>query len=156
MILDFRPERHAGSVRGADSVLQELKAYWEFSRTGTSLPLSENLFLSDLVDEMPHVVLAYQHKQRFQVEFAGEAAADLLGGNPIGATTVPDGGLPPAVARCIRRAAERREPVLSTSGGIRIICLPFDAASGEVELVLAGLAEVPALETSGTVVSLMR
>jgi hypothetical protein len=156
MILDFRPERRAGSIERVDSVLRGLRAYWEFSRTDASLPLSENLFLSDLVDEMPHVVLAYQDRQRFQVEFAGEAAADLLGGNPIGATTAPKGGLPPAVARCIRRSAEDREPVLSTAAGIRIICLPFGGAGGEVELVLAGLAEVTVLQNSGTVVSLMR
>ncbi|WP_420403679.1 hypothetical protein [Nisaea sp.] len=156
MILDFRPERRAGSGERVDTVLRGLRAYWEFSRTDAPLPLSEHLFLSDLVDEMPHVVLAYHDNQRFQVEFAGEAAADLLGGSPIGATTGPNGGLPPALARCIRRSAERREPVVSTAAGFRIICLPFGAVSGDVDLVLAGLAEVAMLETGGTVVSLMR
>lgn len=156
MILDFRPERRAGSIERVDSVLQGLRAYWELSRADASLPLSENLFLSDLVDEMPHVVLAYHDRQRFQVEFAGETAADLLGGNPIGATTAPNGGLPPAVTRCIRRSAERREPAVSTAAGIRIICLPFGGGGDDVELVLAGLAEVAIQENSGTVVSLMR
>lgn len=156
MILDFTPERHAEPTGRTSSVLRELRAYWEYTRSGAGLPLSEDLFLSDLVDEMPYVLLAYEDKARFQIEFAGDAAADLLGGDPVGATTGSNSQLPPAIVQCIRSAAERREPAVATGAGIRIICLPFGAASGDVDLVLAGLDDDVIAEERGTVVSLVR
>lgn len=155
MILDFKPERRAGSVEPGDSVLEGLNAYWEYSRGGERLPLSENLFLSDLVDEMPHVLLAYRDNRLFQVEFAGDNAADLLGGSPIGATTAPHDGLPAAVSESIIASAERSAPARAAGAGLRVLCLPFAGAGGDVDLVLAGLANAKP-GGGGTVVSFRR
>ncbi|UUX51415.1 hypothetical protein NUH88_06890 [Nisaea acidiphila] len=156
MILDFTPERHAEPSGRTSWILRDLRAYWEYARKGSGLPLSEDLFLSDLVDEMPYVLLAYEDRARFQIEFAGDAASDLLGGNPIGATTGSNSQLPSAIVQCIRACAERREPAVATGAGIRIICLPFGAASGEVDLVLAGLDDAPVSGDRGKVVTLVR
>jgi hypothetical protein len=158
MILDFKPDRRFAQVEPLSPVLRDLRVYWDFSRAQLTLPLSENLFISDLVDEMPYVLLVYGENSRFQVEFAGDTAGGLLGGTPIGATTEPDGGLPGELTRCILAAAKSREPASGSIGGMQILCLPFSGEFGAVDVVLVGLVSVDneAARTGGTVVSLVR
>ena len=158
MILNFQPDRRFAQMEPLSSVLRDLRVYWDFSRAQLTLPLSENLFISDLVDEMPHVLLVYGEKSRFQVEFAGDAAADLLGGTPIGATTEAGGGLRDELTRCILAAAKTGEPAPGGMDGMQILCLPFCGEFDDVDVVLVGLVATANLEsrTGGTVVSLVR
>ena len=138
--------------------MSQLKDYWDFSRAQKSLPLSEALFISDLVDQMPYVLLAYEEKCRFKIEFAGETAACLLGGNLIGATTEPGSELPQALTRCILNAAASREPAFGSMGAMQTLCLPFSGGCGTVDVVLVGLVDTAGsgAKTAGTVISLIR
>ncbi|WP_193172555.1 hypothetical protein [Nisaea nitritireducens] len=158
MILNFKPDRRFAQTEPLSPILRDLRVYWDFSRAQLTLPLSENLFISDLVDEMPYVLLAYGENSRFQVEFSGDAAADLLGGTPIGATTEPGGNLPTALSRCILAAAETQEPASGAMGEMQILCLPFSGEFGTVDVVLVGLVGIASAEvhTGGTVISLVR
>ena len=158
MIVDFQLDRRLAHAEPLSPVLRDLKVYWDFSRAQLVLPLSENLFLSDLVDEMPHVLLAYGENARFQIEFAGEAAAGLLGGEPIGATTEPGEGLPDELTRCILTAAQCHEPASGSADGMQFLCLPFSGAFAAVDVVLIGLVCVASMEirAGGTVISLGR
>lgn len=158
MILNFEPDRRSTQVEPLSPILRDLKVYWDFSRAQLSLPLSENLFISDLVDEMPYVLLAYGEKSRFQVEFAGDAAAGLLGGTPIGATTEPGSDLPEPLSRCILAAAETQEPASGAIGEMQILCLPFSGEFGSVDVVLVGLVGIAGVDfrAGGTVISLVR
>ena len=129
-----------------------------FFRAQQPLPLSEALFISDLVDQMPYVLLAYEEKRRFKIEFAGETAACLLGGSLIGATTEPGSELPQALIRCILNAAASREPAFGSMGAMQTLCLPFSGDSGTVDVVLVGLVDTAGsgAKTAGTVISLIR
>jgi len=158
MILNFQPDRRFALTEPLSPVLRDLRVYWDFSRAQLTLPLSENLFISDLVDEMPHVLLVYGENSRFQVEFAGDAASGLLGGAPIGATTEPNGGLPGELTSCILAAAKSEEPASGSICGMQILSLPFSGEFGEVDVVLVGLVRVDNEDarTGGTVISLVR
>ncbi|MEO9902285.1 MULTISPECIES: hypothetical protein [Alphaproteobacteria] len=158
MILDFQSDRRFAQTEHLSPVLRDLRVYWDFSRAKLTLPLSENLFISDLVDEMPYVLLVYGEKSRFQVEFTGDAAAGLLGGQVIGATTEAGGGLPDELTSCILTAAKSQEPASGSIGGMQILCLPFSGEFGEVDVVLVGLVSVEneAAHIGGTVISLVR
>ncbi len=158
MILNFQPDKRFAQTEPLSPVLRDLRVYWDFSRAQLTLPLSENLFISDLVDEMPYVLLVYGENSRFQVEFAGDAATGLLGGEAIGATTESDGGLPDELTGCILAAAKSQEPTSGSIGGMQILCLPFSGEFGEIDVVLVGLVSVDneAARAGGTVISLVR
>ena len=158
MIVNFEQVRRSEQFEPLSPVLGQIKDYWNFSRAQQPLPLSENLFISDLVDQMPHILLAYEEKRRFQIEFAGETAACLLGGGLIGATTEPGSDLPQELIRCILKAAASREPAFGSVGAMQTLCLPFSGDSGTVDIVLVGLADTAGagVKTAGTVISLGR
>lgn len=159
MILSFKPGRRFTQSGPQSQILRGLQTYWELSRAQLNLPQSESLFISDLVNEMPYVLLVYGEKARFQVEFAGDAATDFLGAAPIGATTEPSGGLPRQLASCILLAAKTEEPSSGVTDGLQILCLPFAGEGNEVNVVLVGIVRKTCehtLHVGGSVVSLVR
>lgn len=155
MILSFEKERRVAPVERIGPVLSDLLAYWEYSKEGEALPLSEHLFLSDLMQEMPHLMLAYLHEGQFQIEFAGASATALFGTNPMGATSGPGQGLPSFVAGAIRSAAESRSVQHAAEADMRLLCLPFRGRADAVDLVLIAVTET-ASEHVAEVVSLVR
>ena len=56
--------------------LDYLHTYWEEARTEDWLPLADDLFLGDLVEPMPHLLLAYHDVDgdAYRIEFAGASA----------------------------------------------------------------------------------
>ncbi len=68
--------------------LLRLHAVWEDQRADAALPDADELFLADLAELIPHLLLACRHEEigGFRIEFAGAAAAALLGLQPVGET----------------------------------------------------------------------
>lgn len=156
MILRFESERLKEPSWKKNEVLAGLYDYWLANSTPYGAPLSESLFLSDLVSEMPHMMLAYACRGAFRVEFAGQNVRSLLGEDPIGWTT---GGrakaaLPRAVADCVAQAGRLGAPRSAVDAGMIVLSLPFASDVGSIDLVMSGLC--PAAGQPAEVVALRR
>ncbi|MCR9175152.1 MAG: hypothetical protein NXI19_04020 [Alphaproteobacteria bacterium] len=76
MVLDMSGFEMRWRLPAAIRWLDFLHAYWEEARTEDWLPLADDLFLGDLVEPMPHLMLAYHDVDgdAYRIEFAGAAA----------------------------------------------------------------------------------
>lgn len=139
--------------------LERLMAVWHDQRAGAALPAADELFLADMAELIPHLVLAYRDEETdgFRIEFAGAAARELLPLEPVGVIPEecpiehPLAWLGTGFAR-VRRPAV---PGLIWMRAERMagLFLPYGAFDGRVTLVLAGIARWPG-DDGATVVPL--
>lgn len=142
--------------------LDTLHDFWSALRAGDGVPRAEELYLTDLVETMPFLLLAYRHGRGFRIEFAGDVASRLIGTDLTGACPTrrdPD-PLRASLARGIGTAdgltAAGAGRLASGDGALAAIYLPFaDAverpgpgsveggAAPAVALVMVGLARDP-------------
>jgi hypothetical protein len=130
--------------------LEDLQAYWEDQRAGAALPDGDELFLADLCEVMPNLLLAYLDPLRrtFRIEFAGASARGLLGGTLIG--QYPEHAEPGTALSWIGAGyagAGRLLPagvVQIRHGDLMATHLPYRNARGAVGLILTAVAHHPA------------
>lgn len=137
-----------GDVAGVtgDKVLDGLRDYWRRQCGAAPAPRSDGLYLSDLIREMPHILMCFRDGARFRIEFAGCEAQDLLGFDRTGEELRFDDSerILAGVARAGAIAARKRQPELSRGDGWMAIQLPFveacfAEACEEVSVLLVGL-----------------
>lgn len=135
--------------------LTRLQAVWEDQRADAVLPDAEELFLADLADLLPRLLLASRDPGdgRLRVEFAGAAARVLLAVDPVGPLpeVMPEDDSLTWVADGLRRVCRLAVPAPHWARAEdRIgLFLPYGGFDGRVALVLAGLARWPP-STQGT------
>lgn len=129
--------------------LERLIAVWHDQRAGAALPDAHELFLADMAEMIPNLVLAYRDEETddFEIEFAGAAARALLPLEP--------GGLVPE--RCpiehplawlgtgftrVRRPAMPGMIWMREQGLVGLF-LPYGGFDGRVTLILAALTRWP-------------
>lgn len=80
MVLDMLEFEMRWRLPASIRWLDYLHTYWHEARTGDWMPLADKLFLGDLVEPMPHLLLAYHDVDgdAYRVEFAGAAARSEL------------------------------------------------------------------------------
>jgi len=141
--------------------LERLVAVWRDQRAGATLPAADELFLADMAEMIPHLLLAYRDEDTddFEIEFAGAAARALLPLEPVGVVPErcpiehPLAWLGTGFAR-VRRPAVPGLLWMRAEGLVGLF-LPYGAFDGRVTLVLAGIARWP-VDDDGTVVPLRR
>lgn len=148
--------------------LDYLHAHWDETRADDLLPLSDELFLGDFVEAMPHLLLAYHDVDGdcFRVEFAGEAAraalaqcpgsapvksdfmaGDLVGSRPeLGATGAASAWLGAGYAAARRLVLPGAIHV--RHGDLLALHLPYGDDEGNVRVILSGIARWPAEASS--------
>ncbi|WP_028795553.1 hypothetical protein [Thalassobaculum salexigens] len=128
----------------------DLRRYWDDQRAGADLPDADELFLADLCEIMPSLLLAYLDPLRgsYRIEYAGAITRALLGGDLLGlypewaepGTTLSWIGagyagsgrlIPPGIVQI------RHQDLMATH-------LPYRNATGKVGLILTALAKRPA------------
>ena len=141
MIVELSSRRTDLERSTEDRVLEELRAYWQVQRGAARAPLSDGLYLSDLVDEMPYVLLCFRDAGAFRIEFAGAEAQDMLGFDPTGEVLRPEDSEPvlATMARCAAVTALRPAPEVSQGDGWKALLLPFVDPDHRVTVLLVGL-----------------
>lgn len=146
--------------------LGRLQAAWEDQRADAGLPAADELFLADLAELVPSLVLAYRDEETdgFRIEFAGAAARAQLELEPVG--EIPEHGpIEHPLAWLGTGFVGARRPAVPgprwLRRGDRIgLFLPYGAFDGRVILILAGLARWPGVagvvDRAGRVVPLRR
>ncbi|MDF1792117.1 MAG: hypothetical protein P1U88_09415 [Thalassobaculaceae bacterium] len=127
----------------------DLRRYWDDQRAGAALPDADELFLADLCEIMPNLLLAYFDPLRdaFRIEFAGAIARVLLGGDLIG--QYPEWAEPGTALSWIGAGyagAGRLVPpgiVQIRLQDLMATHLPYRDARGKVGLILTALARRP-------------
>lgn len=146
--------------------LARLRATWEDQRADAGLPAADELFLADLAELVPSLVLACRDEVTggFRIEFAGAAARRLIELEPVG--EIPEHG--PAehpLAWLGTGFVAARRPAMPGARWLRRgdrigLFLPYGAFDGRVTLILAGIARWPAVvgivDRAGRVVPLRR
>ncbi len=128
----------------------DLRRYWDDQRAGADLPDADELFLADLCEIMPSLLLAYFDPRRgsFRIEYAGSITRTLLGGELLG--LYPEGAEPGSMLSWIGAGyagAGRLVPpgiVQIRHGDLMATHLPYRNAGGKVGLILTALAQRPA------------
>jgi|GEM_PF-5726252 len=71
---------------GGPEWFDDLRRYWDDQRAGAALPDADELFLADLCEIMPNLLLAYFDPLRlaFRVEYAGSITRNVLGDPLVG------------------------------------------------------------------------
>lgn len=131
--------------------LGRLRTLWEDQRAEAALPAADELFLADMAELVPNLVLASRDEETelFRVEFAGASAKDLLALDPVG--TIPEhepiehpvAWLGAGFLRVRRPAVPG--PHWLRRGDIVGLFMPYGAFDGRVTLILAGIARWPAV-----------
>ncbi|WP_420562516.1 hypothetical protein [Thalassobaculum sp.] len=127
----------------------DLRRYWDDQRAGSDLPDADELFLADLCEIMPSLLLAYLDPLRgsFRIEYAGSITRTLLGGELLGA--YPEWAEPGTVLSWIGAGyagAGRLTPpgiVQMRHQDLMAAHLPYRNAGGKVGLILTALAQRP-------------
>ena len=142
--------------------LERLVAVWQDQRAGAALPDAHELFLADMAEMIPNLLLAYRDEEtdEFEIEFAGAAARALLPLEPVG--LVPErcpAGHPLAwLGTGFARVRRPAVPGLIWMRDEALVglFLPYGAFDGRVTLILAGLARWPTVgdDSDPTVVPL--
>lgn len=130
--------------------LARLHAMWEDQRADLVLPDADELFLADMAELIPHLILAYREESTagFRVEFAGAAVRDMLALEPVG--TIPeDQALAHPLAWLAAGFLRVRRPAAPGPAWVRWegllgLFLPYGAFDGRVTMILAGIARWPA------------
>lgn len=140
--------------------MERLVAVWNDQRGEAALPDADELFLADMAELIPHLVLASRDDgtDDFRIDFAGAAARSLLELEPVG--EVPERcpqGHP--LAWLGTGFAQVRRPAIPgliwmREQGRLGLFLPYGGFDGRVTLILAGIAAWPA-EDRGAVVPLL-
>lgn len=146
--------------------LGRLQAAWQDQRADAGLPAADELFLADLAELVPSLVLADRDEvtDGFRIAFAGAAARALLELEPVG--EIPEHGpIEHPLAWlgtgfvAVRRPAMPGPRWLRRSDRIGLF-LPYGAFDGRVTLILAGIARWPGVagvvDPAGRVVPLRR
>lgn len=142
---DDAPGRLPGSARR----LERLIAVWHDQRAEAALPAADELFLADMAELVPHLVLAYRDDDTdgFRIEFAGAAARALLPLEPVGVMPEdcpaehPLAWLGAGFARVRRPAVPGL--IWMRAEGLVGLFLPYGAFDSRVTLILAGIARWP-------------
>lgn len=144
--------------------LGRLLAVWDDQRADAALPDADELFLADLAEIVPNLVLAYRDDRTdcFRIDFAGAAARALLALEPVGTVPEHEVSAHPLAWLGIGFVRARRPavpgPQWVRSGAAIGLFLPYGAFDGRVTLILAGVARWPAAaavaDGDGTVVPL--
>lgn len=150
-----------GGIRGQlpETVrwLERLVAVWQDQRGGAAVPDAQELFLADMAEMIPHLLLAYRDEEtdEFEIEFAGAAARALLPLEPLGVMPErcpaehPLAWLGTGFAR-VRRPAVPGLLWMRAEGLVGLF-LPYGGFDGRVTLVLAGIARWSAGDDSTVV-----
>lgn len=146
--------------------LARLQAAWEDQRGDAGLPIADELFLADLAELVPSLVLAHRDDETggFRVDFAGTAARGLLALEAVGETPEHGPAEHPLAWLGAGFLAARRPaapgPRWLHSGDLVGLFLPYAGFDGRVILILAGIARCPgsigAVGSAGRVVRLAR
>lgn len=139
----------AGLPAGPVRQLERLMAVWHDQRAEAALPSADELFLADMAELVPHLVLAYRDDETdgFRIEFAGAAARALLPLEPVGVLPEecpaghPLAWLGTGFARVRRPAVPGL--IWMRAEGLVGLFLPYGAFDGRVTLILAGIARWP-------------
>lgn len=145
--------------------LARLQATWLDQRAGAFLPAADELFLADLAELVPSLLLAHRDDEThgFRMEFAGAGARTLLELEPVG--EIPEHGpIEHPLAWLGAGFVAVRRPAVPVPRWIRRddrvgIFLPYGSFDRRVTLVLAGLARWPGFGGAaqpGSVVPLRR
>src|SRR5690606_2475774 len=146
--------------------LVRLQAAWEDQRADAVLPSADELFLSDLAELVPRLILACRDEVTggFRIDFAGAAARGLLELEPVG--EIPEHGpIEHPLAWLGSGFVAVRRPAVPgprwLRRGSRIgLFLPYGAFDARVTLILAGIGGWPGGivggDPTGRVVSLRR
>lgn len=127
----------------------DLRRYWDDQRAGADLPDADELFLADLCEIMPCLLLAYLDPLRgsFRIEYAGSVTRSLLGGELLG--LYPEWAEPGTALSWIGAGyagAGRLIPpgiVQIRHQDLMATHLPYRNADGKVGLILTALAQRP-------------
>ncbi|MEQ8396715.1 hypothetical protein [Thalassobaculum sp.] len=127
----------------------DLRRYWDDQRAGADLPDADDLFLADLCEIMPNLMLAYfdPPHRAYRVEFAGATVRLLLGGELLG--RYPERAAPGTPLSWIGAGyagAGRLVPagiVQIRHRDLMATHLPYRDAQGRVSLILTALARRP-------------
>lgn len=127
----------------------DLRRYWNDQRAGADLPDADELFLADLCELMPSLLLAYLDPPRnlFRIEYAGAITRTFLGGDLLG--KYPEWAEPGSVLSWIGAGyagAGRQMPpgvVQTRHQDLMATHLPYCDATGKVGLILTALAQRP-------------
>lgn len=129
--------------------LSRLQDAWEDQRAGAWLPAADELFLADLADLVPCLMLAHRDDETggFRIEYAGAAARELLELEPVG--EIPEHGpLEHPLAWLGTGFVAVRRPAVPGPRWLRRddrvgVFLPYGAFDRRVTLILAGIARWP-------------
>lgn len=129
--------------------LERLVGVWRDQQAGAALPDADELFLADMAELVPHLVLACRDEATddFRIEFAGAAARGLLPLEPVGAIPErcpaphPLAWLGTGFAR-VRHPAVPGPAWIGAEGRLGLF-LPYGAFDGRVTLILAGIVRWP-------------
>lgn len=130
-----------GSTLIGNAVLERLRVFWHASRGSAAAPLADGLYLSDLIAEMPHVLLCFRDGEAFRIEFSGSEVQDLLGFDPTGEVLRQDDYVPVLMdmARCAEEMILQTVPRTGRGDCWRSLLLPYVDARQRVMVMLAGL-----------------
>lgn len=146
--------------------LARLQAVWEDQRADAGLPAADELFLADLAELVPSLVLACRDEETggFRIDFAGAGARRLLELEPVG--EIPEHGpIEHPLSWLGTGFIEVRRPAVPGPRWLRRcdrigLFLPYGAFDGRVTLILVGIARWPAVvgivDRAGRVVPLRR
>ena len=167
MVLDMLGFGRRWRLPAAIRWLDYLHSYWEEARTEDWLPLADELFLGDLVEPMPHLLLAYHDVDgdAYRVEFAGAAARAELsasaetggGGSPMAGAGLrgdlvgvrPELAEPGSALSWIGAGyASTRRMVLPGAihvrhGELLALHLPYADQDGGISVILSAIARWP-------------
>ena len=151
MIVRLPLLRTPGRTATGIAILDEVLGFWTTQRGAAVLPLADELYLTDLVGVFPHLLLAYRHGRGFRIEFTGEVARALLGGDLTGScpTRADPDAARAALARNLGTAAALGVAGTSRCAGpqpFAAVHLPYADAEGGVMLVVTCLAPAPVTE----------
>ena len=160
MVVEIEGGAAAGRLPEAAGWLLRLLAVWQDQRADALVPDADELFLADLADMIPHLLLALRDEDTggFRIEFAGAAAKAVLGPEPVGETP-EHGPLEHPLAWLGTGFVRARRPAVPGPRWLRAedrlgLFLPYGAFDGRVTLVLAGIARSPIAARGGRVVPL--
>jgi len=141
MIVDLSESIARRDSADGEGVLASLRDYWRAQRGDLATPPAETLYLSDLVAEMPHVLLCFRDEAAYRIEFAGTEVQDILGFDPTGEILLADDAEPllAALARSADKADRQARPESCRGDGWRSVLLPFQDARARVTVLLVGV-----------------
>ena len=161
MVVDFRADRMRGCMPEPTRWLARLLAIWDDQRAEAALPDADELFLADLAEVIPNLVLAYRDDltDGFRIEFAGATAKAVLPIEPVG--VIPEHELLQHPLAWLGAGFVRtRSPAVPGPQWMRCddtlgLFLPYGSFDARVTLILVGIARWPAAKPTSRRTSTM-